>query len=389
MSTRSTKSIFSRVEQLRQAKKAAYEQAGTRLTYTAFIARAVIEAIREFPFANASIDGDNIVYKRDINLGIAVALDAGLIVPVIKDAAARDMLALCRAIQDLASSRPVEAAQAGRRAGRDVHDHESRRVRRALRPSDHQSAAGRDPRRRRDREARGGRRRHDRRPSDVLSVARLRPSPDRRRGCRKVSAVAEGAAGATSTNPGCEQVRLGAPSRPVEYDAAVELQRALVEERRAGRIGDTLLLLEHPPVITLGVRTRGGSPNVLASARDLEAAGVLVRETGRGGDVTYHGPGQLVGYPILDLKPDRCDVHQYVRDLEARSSPPCSSSASTAAASRASPACGRGRRQGREDRGHRRPHQPLDHQPRFRAERLSGARQLRVDRAVRHRRPSA
>jgi lipoyl(octanoyl) transferase len=103
----------------------------------------------------------------------------------------------------------------------------------------------------------------------------------------------------------------------MEYDAAVELQRALVEERRTGRIGDTLLLLEHPPVITLGVRTRGGSPNVLASAHDLEAAGVLLRESGRGGDVTYHGPGQLVGYPIVDLKPDRCDVHQYVRDLEA------------------------------------------------------------------------
>jgi lipoyl(octanoyl) transferase len=103
----------------------------------------------------------------------------------------------------------------------------------------------------------------------------------------------------------------------MEYDAAVELQRALVEERRTGRIGDTLLLLEHPPVITLGVRTRGGSPNVLASKHDLEAAGVLLRESGRGGDVTYHGPGQLVGYPIVDLKPDRCDVHQYVRDLEA------------------------------------------------------------------------
>jgi lipoyl(octanoyl) transferase len=102
----------------------------------------------------------------------------------------------------------------------------------------------------------------------------------------------------------------------VPYDAAVELQKNLVEERRAGRIGDTLLLLEHPPVITLGVRTRGGSSNIRASAGRLDEAGVVVRESGRGGDVTFHGPGQLVGYPIFDLKPDRCDVHQYVRDLE-------------------------------------------------------------------------
>src|SRR5437764_1139954 len=77
---------FHRIEQLRQARKAAYEAAGTRLTYTGFVAKATIEAMREFPFTNASIDGENIVYKRDINLGIAVALDNGLIVPVIKDA---------------------------------------------------------------------------------------------------------------------------------------------------------------------------------------------------------------------------------------------------------------------------------------------------------------
>ena len=102
----------------------------------------------------------------------------------------------------------------------------------------------------------------------------------------------------------------------VPYDEALAVQRALVEERRAGAVGDLLLLVEHPPVITLGVKGDGGRSHILAAQQTLDAQGIKVFETGRGGDVTYHGPGQIVGYPILDLKPDRCDVHRYVRDLE-------------------------------------------------------------------------
>jgi lipoyl(octanoyl) transferase len=100
----------------------------------------------------------------------------------------------------------------------------------------------------------------------------------------------------------------------VAYDEALALQGELVVQRRAGTIEDQLLLLEHPHVITLG--TSSLAEHVLLDEPARRARGIEIFETGRGGDVTYHGPGQLVGYPILDLKPDRCDLHRYVRDIE-------------------------------------------------------------------------
>lgn len=100
------------------------------------------------------------------------------------------------------------------------------------------------------------------------------------------------------------------------YADALTLQRSLVAERQAQRVDDVLLLVEHPAVLTLGVRGDGGRAHILATDEHLAARGIDVVEAGRGGDVTYHGPGQVVGYPIIDLNPDRRDVHRYVRDIE-------------------------------------------------------------------------
>ena len=100
----------------------------------------------------------------------------------------------------------------------------------------------------------------------------------------------------------------------VSYGEALELQGRLVAERKQGLVPDHLLLLEHPHVITLG--RNGHMENLLASGEILERAGISFYPTDRGGDVTYHGPGQLVGYPILDLRDWKRDVGAYVRAVE-------------------------------------------------------------------------
>ena len=108
---------FSTIEKIRQQKKGEYERVGAKLTYMAFIAKAIVDALRRYPVVNASIDGDNVVYKKDINIGVAVALESGLIVPVLKHADEKNLLGLTRGISDLA-----ERARAKQLKPDEVHD---------------------------------------------------------------------------------------------------------------------------------------------------------------------------------------------------------------------------------------------------------------------------
>src|SRR3989442_11483998 len=100
----------------------------------------------------------------------------------------------------------------------------------------------------------------------------------------------------------------------VEYAAALDLQKQTEVSVLTGAQPDTLLLLEHPHTLTLG--RRSAQDGVISTNKVLRSRGVTIFETNRGGKTTYHGPGQIVGYPIINLSPDREDVHRYVRDIE-------------------------------------------------------------------------
>ena len=135
---------LTRVDQLRSKYRQTYEERnGVRLTYLPFIVKATVDALKAFPILNSSVEGDAIVYRHDINIGIAVALDWGLIVPVIRNADEKNILGLARAVNDLADRARAQAPQGGRGPGRDLHHHEPRRVRQPVRHADHQPAAGR------------------------------------------------------------------------------------------------------------------------------------------------------------------------------------------------------------------------------------------------------
>ncbi len=136
------------------------------------------------------------------------------------------------------------------------------------------------------------------------------PPSSRRSGHASASAASPGAFPSEATPATLAVTR---PGR-VEYGRALDLQAELVRRRAAGAIPDQLLLLEHPHVVTLGSGAR--RDHVLASDAQLRERGIDLFHVGRGGDVTYHGPGQLVGYPILRLPPGRRDLHRFLRDLE-------------------------------------------------------------------------
>ena len=162
----------------------------------------------------------------------------------------------------------------------------------------------------------------------------------------------------------------------VDYDAALAMQTAMLAARLDGRVGDTLLMMEHPHVFTLG---RGADERFIVA----NPAGAPIRRVSRGGQVTYHGPGQLVGYPILKLEGRDRDVTKYLRDLEAAMIDALAEFGIDAVRRDAMTGVWVGVAQDRVDR---RRHPALDHLARLRAERLDRSELLRLDRAVRYRR---
>ena len=312
-----------RVVALRESVKADFERAhGYGLTYLSFAVQATVRALREFPRMNATVVGQSIIEHAEIHIGVAVETERGLLVPVVRHADRLSLVGIAEAIQDLAlraRSREIGAdelaggtftlSNPGRRGnlyGFAVINQPQVGI---LRTGEVRKNAGRG-------RARG--RGRDRDPPGHASGAVVR-SPDHRRGDRQRFSVLDRRTardrGFRALSPGAmgETLQIRRLGR-VEYGRALALQESLRAARGRGEIPDTVLLLDHPDVITYGRSSRPGS--VSYSDEELRASGYQVFRVNRGGDVTWHGPGQLVGYPILDLSVRARDVHRYLRRLE-------------------------------------------------------------------------
>ena len=308
---------FSDVERIRQQKKEEYAGLGAKLTYMAFIAKAVIDALRRHPIVNASLDGDNVVYKKDVNLGIAVALESGLIVPVIKNADEKNLLGLSRAIADVA-----ERARAKQLKPEEVHGGTftitnpgqfGAQFGMPIINQPQVAILGVGTVEKRPVVVDDG----DRDPDDGVPDARLRSPADRRRGGGSVHGRHQAAPRALRRRTRCSAAQsksAGSASSPTATRWPCSARSSRSAARTAYRT--LLLLLQHPPVITVGVKGDGGRSNVVADPRQLATARHRDFRNRPRRRRHLSRSGQIVGYPILDLRPDRCDVHRYVRDLE-------------------------------------------------------------------------
>ena len=324
---------FSAVDRIRRENKARWAEQGARVSYTAFVAWACSRILRDFPQVNGTVSGNNIIYRGAVNLGMAVDLNPGLIVPVIHDTDDLSLVGIGKKIIDLAerartkklSPHEVQGATfsitnpgvLGTMVGMPVIPKGTSAIlgtgsieKRVVVVTDPETGA------------------------DAMAIRKrsyfslgLRPPGGRWRRCRALPGATEGVAGGfppTTREAGAgTPVPESAPERNwadrrlaihrcglVPYGDALAVQERCVVERRE-RGPDRLLLLEHPHVITSG---SGGDPaHVLEGRRPWRLAAWSASIRAEGGDVTYHGPGQLVGYPILDLKPDRKDLHAYLR----------------------------------------------------------------------------